>query len=1359
MYFKLYFPPVFFVLSFLWSFPCEGQKYFYNINRFTPEEGLPHLLTSAVFKDSRGYLWINTSNGLSRYDGYSFEPYNKQSTGLSSIGEITRIEEDQKGNLWLFYTLGDFHLSNMIEVKAIDVLNPITKKAIPINEYLKAPLPFKLIDIYKTKIKDQKGRIWITTRQGQIFLYQDGQFEKIFEQKTGEISNLAICDSSYTWITSEQKLIQINFSGQIIESHTFENNINDVWVEKEGKLWITELIERENNRALKFWVKAREEDHFNKFIFSNQLGFFKLKNKTYFFVHRSNKGYWYINLDINNGQDNKFHLFDKNGNKLTEFQELLGIDFDPGVVDYEEDGNVMWFATPTGLLKTEVFKSPFHIVHQVEGLSNCRGIAEDDEGNIYFLNKNIYKWNPEKQQVTPISTFPGNYALIYEDSLLWASYRPDGGLFVNLNTKQELQLGEAISLNHTFTSLKIGNDGLYLLGRFGLYYLDLYKQKISPFNKYNEFQALKTTNIYFIHRNKNGIWLATEDGVYLMNEQVGVLKHFNASSGALPFDKIRHIYEDKEGIFWLSTQGGGIIKWQPDLENKGATTFKQLTTSDGLSNNFTYAIYEDDFSRLWIPSDRGLMCMDKQSFEIKTFLVEDGLPHNEFNLTAHFQASDGSLYFGGLGGLICIHPDQFQEKWIHKAPLTLIRLGIWEDGKESIADKTESWERGDDLLIYPSDRYFEAEIALLDFEKPEDHQYYYLIEGFDERWQPISGNILRFTNLPYGKYNLKIKGQHIRKGMAAQELKIPVHVLKPFYLRGWFILTLTIAVFMIIVIIVQRREYQLKRDREKLEEEIIKRTKKIEEAKNMIEAQAEALKELDKVKTRFFSNITHEFRTPLTLIIGPLEQAILEQPLPNIFRRRIQGVLKNARQLLGLINQLLDLAKLEGGQMQIEINKGDLVNYTQRIIELFGPLAHKKGQQLIFISSQDSWDTHFDRKKWDKIIFNLLSNAIKFTPQNGSIQVNLIRDELPDEEAIRLVVKDTGIGIEKNHLEQIFNRFYQIDSTSTRSHGGTGIGLSLVKELVDLQGGNISVSSEIQKGTTFEVFLPVLQATQVKPLVEEMMEESTPFPLVAIEPASSAIPDEEFNSKEKLELLLIEDNEEMREYIRYCLGTKKYNFTEAANGEEGIEKALALVPDLIISDVMMPLKDGFEVTQAIRNNVGTSHIPLILLTAKASLESRLQGLRRGVDAYLTKPFSPQELALRIEKLIEIRRLLQQRYQNAILPSDNDTFQQEDEFVINLRNFIHQRIDDSQLNGDYIGKHFGLSRVHLYRKLKALTGKSISEFVKTTRLEKALELVQEGKLNISEIAWQTGFASVSYFSTSFKKAYGKNPSEM
>jgi len=483
-----------------------------------------------------------------------------------------------------------------------------------------------------------------------------------------------------------------------------------------------------------------------------------------------------------------------------------------------------------------------------------------------------------------------------------------------------------------------------------------------------------------------------------------------------------------------------------------------------------------------------------------------------------------------------------------------------------------------------------------------------------------------------------------------------------------------------------------------------------------------------------------------------------ENPPENL-HHPLRGVLKNGRSLLGLINQLLDISKLESAQMQVEISHGDIVSYTKNLVYQFEPLAASKQIELAFETEKQVWKTYFDKVKWTKIVSNIVSNAIKFTADNGMVNIHLKNGLKNGKDAIQLTVKDDGQGISTEYLPKIFDRFYR---SSDHSHtiGGTGIGLALVKELVDLQNGEISVESTLGTGTTFVVILPVADSSKAVAYSDESPSLNE-LGLADYEHVTNDEMAQHTNPQHenKLELLIIEDNAEMRSFIRSCVDKNTYNVLEAADGEAGMQKALETVPDLIISDVMMPKMDGFGLVQAIRENLATSHIPLILLTAKASLESRMEGFERGADAFMSKPFSPDELNLRVRKLIEIRMMLQARYQNNLTSNSLKGFQKEDEFIDKIRTYIIENIETPNLNSEVISHQFGMSRMQLYRKLKALIQCTPSDYVRSIRLETSMQLLQTKELNISQIAYQTGFSSPSHFGRAFKKVYGKTPSEV
>lgn len=1351
--------------------PClAAQEYLFDVQSLTTEDGLANLMTTAIYRDDRGFIWVGTSYGLNRYDGYQFKLFTAQNNGLHTNQNLVQIREDDQGRLWLFYREG-FYLRPVPEViQALDIFDPKTGRAVPFNSTFSEDPPFEASQIYLPQINDPRNRLWIHTDKGELYLHQADEFKKVFHREGTFFEHMAIDDQENIWLAWKNTLLLIDLSGQVLEETPLPGMAYGLWAAPDGMIYLA--TKQSEGQQLDFWRKARDQPLAPFHLTRDGQAIFPQTDRP--FLHLDQHGYWLVKVE------EQLQLFDTEGDWLYNYSTQFQKGFSPDILSYQQDDSGLWLTSSTGILRVSVGPNPFRLIHKKENrLSDCRGITEDEGGNIYFLNSDILHWNVNTKicrKVAVDSVKGAAYVILYRDSTLWAgTYGVSPmGFEVDLRTNGKIDY-QPLS-KEQFLVYSVAPTDLpdrFLVGlNHGIAYLDLSRHQLLPYTGYRnreESRLLEQSQVNYIHRNTAGFWLATDHGVFLLDERESSIRHFHKSNRALPFDNVRHIYEDEAGVFWLSTRGGGIIRWLPTVPGQDATetdpphapadAYLQLTTEDGLADNFTYAIYEDDFNKLWIPSDQGLMQMDKTSFRIRTFTTDDGLPHNEFNHNAHYQDQNGALYFGGLGGLITFHPRNMTDGFSNAVPLQFIHYHVLEEHADKVTDRTRLLAAANTIEIAPQDKFIELHFTLLDYDTPTQHRYAYQIEGYSDRWNYIDENFIRITHLPYGDYTLRIRGQNLGRGWSEQELSLGVRVLKPFYLQFWFIALLGLVVAGSVLFVFQWRIRELKSNQNQLELEVQKRTRQIEADKETIAAQAIALQELNRAKSHFFSNITHEFRTPLTLIIGPAEQ-LLKEKLPPASLRRLSGIAKNARQLLTLINQLLDLSKLESGKMKSEIDYGDIVDYTRGLVRLFQPWAEQKEQRLAFVSATERWETHFDRSKWDKIIFNLTTNAIKYTPKGGAVQLSLSKAPGADRECIKLIVKDTGSGIEENQRSRIFDRFYQIDTASTRAGEGTGIGLALVKELVEIQGGEIEVVSTGDQGASFEVKLPVSKAVKITATSGPSSEWEPTIATFLTDPQSvSTSLHRDHQSGEKLELLIVEDNREMREFIRDCVDEEQYRVTEAVDGQEGLEIALELIPDLIISDVMMPRKDGFALTRAIRDNVSTSHIPLILLTAKTSLESRLQGLRRGADAYLTKPFSPEELSLRVEKFIELRRLLQHRYQAGRPSVRDDRYRQEDEFITQLRDYVLQHLDETDLNGDRIGKHFGMSRVHLYRKLKALTDQPISEFVKNIRLEKALELVRKGELNVSEIAWQTGFSSLSYFSISFKKAFGKNPSEM
>ena len=1330
----------FFILLIITLSNCISfsQQYLFDLQKINVKDGLPARQVFDIAQDKDGFIWISTRMGIHRYDGYSFKTYSCDYLNLPDRNPANIIFDSQNRlwyNTWRFF---DRHyIAGVIDINSDSLVSNIQL----------ANQRQTIDSLYGvTAMNSSKQELLLSTKAGILYNFNNRSEEiyRVPQTSKGVYAALRTKKNDY-WICKGHKAIKID-NGRIQQE--FSLPINDQeFVDRILERNDAPIFEIRTQNALEVLYQTIEGDAFVPFRIKGEQS---IKVKKILYIHPTYTVY---------AKQDSLIVRDTLGNLLfySEFPDGMP-DLRNSFLDAQSN---LWIASKNGLFKLSRNENPFTIINKSYGV---REIFKD-AGYLWLSgnSSNLVKDLETGTYLTkPFPTWPLSFIKDHRGHILIGTksgildYTPDSLLKNNValsSTVMDTRRFKPILEDIVFRSLYQNPITKNYWGIGGRtrdninegYVLDLKQNRISHSLLPDTFLDLGIKTSYIL-QDKEVIWLVTNKGLFQMDAlSESLVKHYSIKDG-MPFDNFNYIYIDSLGVFWIASHGGGLIRW--DRKNN---QFKQFTKEEGLSSDYLYAICEDAYGDLWISSDFGLMNFKKKNATIKVYLSENGLAMDEFNTVSHAKDDDGTLYFGGPDGITSFHPSTLQQLKTPSLPLRITKVKILKEGEEKYLDQTSVFLETGKLQMNHLERIMEIDVALLDYISPHQNQFAYRISGYQEQWIYTNNHKISLFGLPYGNYELIVKGRGLSGEWNAIELSIPLSIPPPYYLQTWFILAMILLALAIIWLGVHLRLRSLGKERKLLEKEVEKRT-------HTIAQQTFELKALDKAKTNFFSSITHEFRTPLTLIIGPLEQVISEQPPPTILRRRLGGIQKNAHHLLNLINQMLDLSKIESGRMQMETTRGDIIIYTQDLIKRFEPLANKKGLRLEFNGFQENWDTYFDKDSWDKIVYNLLSNAIKFTNPGGDILLTLHKEEKNNRDHIQLKVKDSGIGIDKDQISQIFNRFYQADESTTRSQGGTGIGLALVKELVEMQEGQIEVFSEIEKGTTFDIHIPVLDSDKASQLMAEPFTQLTVPSLesldIPITTASNAISDE----TSKLELLIIEDNVEMREYIRYCIDASKYNITEASNGEEGIEKAQVLIPDLIISDVMMPKKNGFEVTEAIRNHIGTSHIPLILLTAKASLESRLLGLKRGADAYLTKPFSPQELILRIQKLIDIRQLLQQRYSNHTPPEENKTYLQEDEFIINLRNYILQNIDVPGLNGDHIGKHFGISRVNLYRKLKALTDQPISDFVRNIRLNKAKELIQIGKLTISEISYQTGFSSIQHFSRAFKKAFGQAPSE-
>ncbi|MFN0015200.1 MAG: ATP-binding protein [Saprospiraceae bacterium] len=779
------------------------------------------------------------------------------------------------------------------------------------------------------------------------------------------------------------------------------------------------------------------------------------------------------------------------------------------------------------------------------------------------------------------------------------------------------------------------------------------------------------------------------------------------------------------GFIWVGHHDG-LIRYDPKTGSR-----LHFTTKEGLPHNIIYSILQDG-PMLWIGTHNGLCRFDTRTNETKNYYVEDGLTHNEFNTRSALRASDGKLYFGGLNGLNVFRPADLEAAIPRYCPsLYLTRFSKLDGLKDSLVSWNNPTVDGpNQIRLHPADRSVTFEFSINSYVNPAQNRYLYYLDDWESPWsnETRDGRAV-YQYLPPGNYVLRVKAADPFGNAAANEIALPIEMPRVWYLRWWA------WFFYVAVLLFGGRALYRIRLRQYLEHR-----------------EALRLQELDEIKTKLYTNITHEFRTPLTIILGMTEQLAGEQK-NGTSKVKLDIIQRNGENLLHLVNQLLDLAKLESGKLSLHLVQADMVQYLRYVAGSFHSFAAYKNIELHFLPHKEQFPMDFDKDRMLHILSNLLSNAVKFTDTGGHIYLQTA----VEGDRLLIKIKDTGIGIPADKLPQIFDRFYQVDDSQTRQGEGTGIGLTLVHEMVQLMGGTISVQSRPGKGSEFIVSLPV---THKAPLAGDMPGVSPLRGHVLLQTPPKLV--EETGDSELPLLLTVEDNADVAAYIRSCLNGQ-FRIIHAANGEEGIEKAQEEVPDLIISDVMMPVKDGFELVQTLKQDARTNHIPIVLLTAKADITSKLEGLERGADAYLSKPFHPKELQLMLRNLLDRQRRLQEKYagQDFSAPAAQIVEQTADPQTVFLEQATHAilaRLDDALFGNEELSRQMTMSESQLNRKIKALTGQTLSLFIRSARLREGRKLLMNTGLTVSEIAYAVGFTDPAYFSRTFSAEFGKAPSE-
>ena len=1369
--------------------PLAAQHHIVSLQHYGIEEGLSHRQVNSIVKDNRGFLWLGTPFGLNRFDGYTFKWWT-EGNGLPN-NNVQTLALDAAGDLWIIQSSLRIVFSTSQSISIMDTELEVFKT---VEEKLGHEVPFPIQEIGKSIVKDKENVLYFGTGNGARMLsYHPATGFQIFPLKPFRtFLPKGVTSRQTIWgIANRNHLIEVSRKGEILQSHVHPHNLN--W--RNTVVIGNEVFFEGNEQREELTFCKIDENGQRLTLTDNQLPIpaarlnHKIKQLNY---DPHQERLWMVSKELLP----VVHL--EEGKLLDFFDEYPHLIRDRsigwrGMLFEPSGGN--WLGGDYGLYQVNIHRNKFsrylfeknwgkeissNTQDQVDNFS-CRGIFADDQKlyvnterkGLQIINIHHHKDNPEAVTKTiniqMVPEMNSAYALTKSRSgELWLGQY---GL-QRLDTKTELL--ENLYFNARNKLLEViwaiyedDASTLWLGGSNGLEYYNPKNNTLHVFENYNAFPELAKSDIIHIAEDRNKmIWICSNSGLYTLDTDRGITaRYWSGGEGKyhLPFDHFYHFYHDNRGIYWLATAGGGLIRW-----DKKTGQFRQFTKVDGLANNVLYAIYEDEKEHLWMSSDYGIIQFDKNSFQSKAYLLEDGITHHEFNRVSHFQDADGRIYFGGLNGVTAFHPDDFYAfNTTHDAPLQITEFQQFDGSSNQLVDRTTALRQNGKIVLNPNDRFFQLGFSLLTYEAPDKLQYAYTIEGVDEDWTYLKEPSIRIGRLPYGKHKLKIKGQAANGQWSTQQLSIPIKVIPPFYLQNWFLVIAGISLLGLIVGIYKWRTWQYKQRQKKLEAEVIHQT-------TTIRQQSEKLKELDTMKSQFYTNITHEFRTPLTVIMGISDELAANSrqltSSPDQQQKLTQGhrlISRNSKNLLRLINQLLDLSKIDSGMLKTNMVQADIIFYLRYLTESFYSMAKDKKIQLTFYSDLNTLRMDFDEEKMQHIVYNLLSNALKFTPTGGKV-ILYVQQAIQDTHPyLQIKVQDNGLGIPAEQLPHIFDRFYQADSSTTRKGEGTGIGLALTKELVEMMDGTIvavsnSNSDKGENGTTFTVHLPIRQEAKMN--VSEIQHQNAQpltaaFTTTAL-PPQAIQPSPDTNENDRPVLLIIEDNHDVITYMVSIL-QNDYQIETAEDGQAGIETALETIPDIIITDVMMPRKDGFEVCQTLKSDARTSHIPIIMLTAKATREDRISGLKTGADAYLMKPFNRDELFIRLEKLLEIRKRLQEKYSAAAMhatsPSPTATPTLDDIFLHTIRQTIDEKISDAELGISDLCDAVHLSKTQVFRKMKALTGESPVRFIQKIRLYKAKELLTTTELSISEIAYDMGFTDPNYFSRAFSKEFGMPPS--
>lgn len=1311
-------------------------------------------------QDSDGFLWVGTWSGLIRYDGITSQVFLAETLDSGSLqsNKITALSEDLEGNIWVATRTHGVFIFDQNQ----QVFSNFSANTPGLETYL---------NVWDIEHR-QDGTIWLATEAGLIKIRDN--IPTVYTTADGLshnfITSIFSDKSENLWVTTESGLNKIEsgdewkvsrlfypLDPQNYELHNYFYECASIFYGGEETIYIS------SQKGMK---ELRDGELINHEIDSENGGFN---------LFRSLMTIQSGNPIILIGSDMGLNTFDPISKSFIgfygNFDKQVNLSHNTVTDIYMDDSEVLWVGTKKGINKLDTYDKgvelyPNHVYDPTQSIvTGINGVA----GQIYLstIGNGLFNFDPKRKTFSRLeiprrsqSDFTDFIQKLEIDKAGKIYLGLAGGGIVRFDPEVDVVGGKVVryesitkgtgklSDNYIMSLANSNDEGVWI----GTWSGGLNKVLSDASVIQYESEILKKTPIVSLYESKGFLWIGTRgEGLVRFDIADGVLqnpKFFGTRrEKKISSDFVSDILEDSEGRIWVATEEG------LNIYSASCDCFEMIRKVEGLSINEVTSILEDNNGNFWLANWNGLGLMKYQDNELKKidqFDRSDRLQGGFFYDAVAFAAEDGSLYFGGSNGFNIIDSRELiKNPHVPKTAITSISIfdtplmpGQFFNDRVIFSNRIQETDK---IELNYFENSISFEFASLHFAAPDKNKFKFKLDGFDENWNDTNQTrpYAVYTNLSEGSYIFKVKSCNNDGLWQEEPLELVVVILPPWwktwiaYMGFGLLLALLLIGFRYLIIARTTYENNIKLERVK----------------------GENLLANNKAKLKFFTNVAHEFRTPLTLIVGPVENLVSDENTGKYAKQQLTVIRNNTNRLLKLINQLLDFRKIETGNMEIKAAKGNFVQFVKEIKLSFETQAELSEIKFEFFSSSNIIELYFDRDQFEKIIYNLLSNSFKNTPKGGTIAMKIVEQS----EQVELIVEDNGRGIPKGSLDKVLDRFYTSDVSSLT---GTGIGLALVNNLIKLHHGTLEYDSVPNEKTVFKVLIKkgsdhfgeddLMANFQNSELIHQYEELSKYEGLEDSEDSEESKDIAEFDR-----VLVVEDNDDVRAFIK-SIFIRNHVVLEASNGEEGLKLALDEVPDLVISDVMMPIMDGIELCKLLKTDQKTSHIPVILLTARTSLIFKVDGYESGADDYISKPFKSKLLKLRVSNLIKQRKKLREIYGSGknieIEPSLVSYTSADETFVQTALESIEKNMSNSEYTVEDLGRDVAMSRMQLYRKLKAMLGQSANEFIRTIRLKRAAQLLKANEFTIAEITYMCGFTDLQYFRQCFKKQFGINPSE-